>query len=85
MLKPHDIDAGDANKNTAFLSAVETLQKEMVLYLLKEGAEVNAGNDRGSLGTAAYLALSKRTKDDDHQKAKEVVELLLCHGFDKQS
>jgi hypothetical protein len=25
-----------------------------------------------------------RTKDD-HQKAKEVVELLLCHGFDMQS
>jgi hypothetical protein len=45
---------------------------------------VNARNNRGSLGTAAYLALSKRTKDD-HQKAKEVVELLLCHSFDMQS
>jgi ankyrin repeat protein len=84
MLKPHDIDATDANKNTALLSAVEALQKEMVLYLLNEGADVNARNNRGYLGTAAYLALSKRTKDD-HQKAKEVVELLLCHGFDMQS
>jgi ankyrin repeat protein len=51
MLKPHDIDARDANENTALLSAVEALQKKMVLYLLKE----------------------------------EVVELLLCHGFDMQS
>jgi ankyrin repeat protein len=84
MLKPPDIDATDANKNTALLSAVEALQKEMVLYLLNEGADVNARNNRGYLGTAAYLALSKRTKDD-HQKAKEVVELLLCHGFDMQS
>jgi ankyrin repeat protein len=84
ILKPHDVDARDANENTALLRAVEALQKEMVLYLLKEGADVNARNNRGSLGTAAYLALSKRTKDD-HQKAREMVELLLCHGFDMQS
>jgi ankyrin repeat protein len=37
MLKSHDIDVRDANENTALLRAVEALQKEMVLYLLKKG------------------------------------------------
>ncbi|KAN0120203.1 ankyrin [Hyaloscypha variabilis] len=80
ILKPSNIDERGANGDTALLRAARFLQKEAILYLLNEGANINARSSTQDFGTALHLAVEGE-KRHDHQRTKDVVELLLRCGI----